>query len=1552
MTRHNLQPCLQWLLQNNSTWTQPVDYASIPISSIDLESTPDSSETSFKSTHSILTGSNISRTSAHLAGTEDDGGRDLSDMAKLQLAPQRTKRTMLQGQNNHMKQLPSPAPSRSPNQSVSLSSAPRKQQPTTFVDLPEPSVSNHFEDVYEPDDYAIEDNIFDIEEVDLSVDVSFEDFGPPTRLWREDAAWRPEPITKGKGRKRTSDEFEADLFTAQETRPNHEQSPGEQEFSDNQPPASTARPMVKRHSGSGAPDALGVTDVQNGNAVDEEVEIVETTVRTETRRCRSSQRNVRSLAEELGPFNNSISPSHQRPAKPSSSMPHLSQHDISPAKRPNLAQTIDRKSVFSPKKVLDHLSTPGTRSTHVGQRNEDDKPELWQVPSHEASPVRASQEPVAVKSRVPQDLQSPGFQHEVNTERKMLDKPAKDKLKRFIELPDARLEDLMARLEESSKSYRKQIADQLCEEEVASPELTWKSKIVKDRINGLRELQLTRKPYLDRCDERLTAKSRLDELLEDGYEVDPEDASSEITQLCSTIRELKKTIDTQEVVMFRLMQQAGLSDVGSNSPVPYASESRQGYDTPLKQPRDILVASTQHGSGNALRKMLSPKARQVLAGAQPITQTPPSRPTSQLRAGADLPPFSHKAPLFELKSPLPSIQAVLEPVNELYDDEPTKPNSPMFTRFMGAAPTAFSVAEDFDEEMGEDPEFLDIAEAFEQEQRHPQPSGRLVLSQMDNNVRRQAHTPIKGSLVGIDEPLNHLLQFPWSKDVASTLKRRFHLRGFRHNQLEAINATLGGKDAFVLMPTGGGKSLCYQLPSVIQSGKTAGLTIVISPLLSLMHDQVEHLKELGIQAFLINGEASAEHRRSVLSALREPHVERFIQLLYVTPEMLNRSKAILGAFEDLHKRNKLARIVIDEAHCVSQWGHDFRPDYKELGDVRARFSDVPVMALTATATETVKMDTIHNLGMKNCEVFTQSFNRPNLIYEVRQKQKAAETLNSIVNTIKSLHKGQSGIIYCLSRKNCEKIAEQLRKEHRIRADHYHAGMDSESRMDVQTRWQKGQVDIIVATIAFGMGIDKPDVRFVIHHTVPKSLEGYYQETGRAGRDGRKSNCYLYYGYADTMQLKRMIDQGDGSFEQKERQKHMLRNVVQFCENKVDCRRVQVLNYFNEHFSSDDCKESCDTCLSDSSFKVEDYSNHAISIIQLVRKIAKDEVTLLHCVDLYRGAKPRKAIGAELSEFGQGADLERGDIERMFYRLVGEDALEEYNVVNRAGFAVQYLRVGEKARDYETRRKSLKLHIRLSPNKKTSAKTQTKKRLKRTQAPGPSHENEETHHPASTNVSSPIQSRAKGQSIRAGKRKIVRDENPENDESDEHDLIKFPPVRIAGQKSKRSAPEAGSPITADSNMQDLSDIHLCILENFVDAAREKLGKLVINKSLKRQPVSDTTLRAVGVAFPQTREAMLEISGIDEDRYELYGNILLKLSRQAYQNYREMMKGEDKPRDPNRDNILVISDDDEAFEDNANSSNYGSEPDFSETSQYFTGPENADFFRRQGKVEVVF
>lgn len=536
----------------------------------------------------------------------------------------------------------------------------------------------------------------------------------------------------------------------------------------------------------------------------------------------------------------------------------------------------------------------------------------------------------------------------------------------------------------------------------------------------------------------------------------------------------------------------------------------------------------------------------------------------------------------------------------------------------------------------------------------------------DADKARKVSLPVLGAI-----GMNHA----WSNDVRRVLRDVFHLDGFRPNQLEAINATLAGQDTFVLMPTGGGKSLCYQLPALVDSGRTRGVTLVISPLISLMTDQVDHLHELGVDAMFINSDLSAGERQQRFADLRRDDVS--CRLVYVTPEAVQKSNQLVTVLEQLNRQHQLARIVIDEAHCVSQWGHDFRPDYKELGVLRTRFPAVPIIALTATANSTVREDVKTQLRIGGCTEFTQSFNRANLNYEVRPFVK--DLVSVMAQIIKDEFKNKSGIIYCLSRNDCENVARELLDKHRISALSYHAGMPKDERLRVQRMWQAGNAKVVVATIAFGMGIDKPNVRYVFHHTLPKSLEGYYQETGRAGRDGLPSKCILFYSYGHKQKLERLIESGEGSKEQKNQQKALLQKVIAYCENKSDCRRVQVLQYFGESFDVQNCRQQCDNCRSGVKFHALDVSDLAATAVSMVQRLTEygEQFTLRYCVDVFRGSRGTKILTNghdQIDGYAVGKDMARGDVDRMFILLVSKRALVEYSVANNMGFPNTYVRV--------------------------------------------------------------------------------------------------------------------------------------------------------------------------------------------------------------------------------------------------------------------------------------
>nr|WP_256999108.1 DNA helicase RecQ [Draconibacterium orientale] len=395
--------------------------------------------------------------------------------------------------------------------------------------------------------------------------------------------------------------------------------------------------------------------------------------------------------------------------------------------------------------------------------------------------------------------------------------------------------------------------------------------------------------------------------------------------------------------------------------------------------------------------------------------------------------------------------------------------------------------------------------------------------------------------------------------LAEELQRFFGFDRFKGQQEEAIKSVMDGKDTFVLMPTGGGKSLIYQLPALILEGTA----IVISPLIALMKNQVDAIRGTHAEdsvAHFLNSSLS----KAAITQVKEDVLAGKTKLLYVAPESLTKEENI-----EFLKQIKISFYAIDEAHCISEWGHDFRPEYRRIKPIVEEIGKSPIVALTATATAKVQHDIQKNLGILDAKVFKASFNRANLYYEVRPKVK---TETQIIKFIKQ-NEGKSGIIYCLSRKKVEELAETL-QVNGIKALAYHAGMDATTRSGNQDKFLMEEVDVIVATIAFGMGIDKPDVRFVIHYDIPKSLEGYYQETGRAGRDGGEGQCITFYSYKDIQKLEKFMH-GKPVAEQ-EIGKQLLLDTVSYAESAI-CRRIILLHYFGEHYRTDNCG-NCDNCL--------------------------------------------------------------------------------------------------------------------------------------------------------------------------------------------------------------------------------------------------------------------------------------------------------------------------------------------------------------------------------------
>ena len=431
--------------------------------------------------------------------------------------------------------------------------------------------------------------------------------------------------------------------------------------------------------------------------------------------------------------------------------------------------------------------------------------------------------------------------------------------------------------------------------------------------------------------------------------------------------------------------------------------------------------------------------------------------------------------------------------------------------------------------------------------------------------------------------------------VKADLKKIFGFSQFRGNQELIVENLLNKRNTFVIMPTGAGKSLCYQLPAVVNEGTA----IVISPLIALMKNQVDQLNAIGINAHFLNSTLTKSEANKVKSEV----LKKKTKLLYVAPESLTKEENI-AFLKEAH----LSFVAIDEAHCISEWGHDFRPEYRKIKSIVAMIApDLPIIALTATATPKVQQDIQRNLQMEEADLFKSSFNRTNLFYEVRPKVKN-ESKKSLIKFIKQ-HKGKSGIIYCLSRKKVEEIAELL-KVNQIDAAPYHAGLDSAIRIKTQDDFLNEELDVIVATIAFGMGIDKPDVRYVIHYDVPKSLEGYYQETGRAGRDGLEGHCLMFYRYEDIIKLDKFNK--DKAVTERENAKILLQEMAAYAETGV-CRRKFILNYFGE-VMVDDCG-FCDNCKRErETYEGMDYLQVALEAV----KQTNERFSLEHLVKVVRG----------------------------------------------------------------------------------------------------------------------------------------------------------------------------------------------------------------------------------------------------------------------------------------------------------------------------------------------
>lgn len=509
------------------------------------------------------------------------------------------------------------------------------------------------------------------------------------------------------------------------------------------------------------------------------------------------------------------------------------------------------------------------------------------------------------------------------------------------------------------------------------------------------------------------------------------------------------------------------------------------------------------------------------------------------------------------------------------------------------------------------------------------------------------------------------------ESLEQSLKRFFGYDTFRPGQKDIIEKALTNRDLLVIMPTGGGKSLCFQLPALLK----VGITIVVSPLIALMQDQVDSLLDNGIGATFLNSSLSWDELKSRELAI----LNGKIKLVYVAPERLL-SEKFLFFLDRLKNTIGIAGFAIDEAHCVSEWGHDFRPEYRKMILLRYRYSDIPMMALTATATERVKEDIIKQLGLQNAEIYLSTFNRPNLYYEVKPKER--QSYNQLLTYIRT-NQG-AGIIYCLSRRNVDDLTFRLQQDN-ISVLPYHAGLHDEVRRVNQDRFIRDDVRIIVATIAFGMGINKPDVRFVIHYNLPRTLENYYQESGRAGRDGEVAKCILFFDFSDIKRIEYLIDQQSEENQQKIA-RQQLRKMIDYSQGN-ECRRIIQLSYFGEKFKGN-C-QNCDNCLQPK--PIENWTIEAQKFLSCVARV-KEKFGMTHIIDILRGSSKKKILEYGhhlLSTYGIGKDRTVDE-----WRMLGRSLLHQ-GLMSETTDGYSVLKLNSKSWEILRKQREVKIAVTLS-----------------------------------------------------------------------------------------------------------------------------------------------------------------------------------------------------------------------------------------------------------------
>lgn len=534
--------------------------------------------------------------------------------------------------------------------------------------------------------------------------------------------------------------------------------------------------------------------------------------------------------------------------------------------------------------------------------------------------------------------------------------------------------------------------------------------------------------------------------------------------------------------------------------------------------------------------------------------------------------------------------------------------------------------------------------------------------------------------------------YEWEEAIREANLKVFGYRNFRPNQREIINASLKGRDIFVCMPTGGGKSLTFQIPAII----SPGVTIIVMPLLSLIQDQVSILEGLGIKCAFLNAKSEREIFDNFDEFFLNSDEENRCKMLFVTPEKISKSARTSNLFDNLYNQGLIERFVIDEAHCVSQWGREFRPDYLHLRVLKQNYPSIPILAVTATAPNKVREDIITQLRMQNALFFRASYNRTNLYIEVRNKRDVGDEIQNMAEFIKRKYPNDCGLIYCLSKKQCEEVAQKLKKEYKLSTAYYHAGLPENVKNEVQDKWKNDEIKIIVATVAFGMGINKADVRYVFHHAMPKSFENYYQEIGRAGRDGKKSYCILYYNSQDRKTQEYLMAMQKMNNTTVTQNLRKLTELADYCEETTVCRRIMALLYFDEKFKQEDCNRMCDNCRRNISHEEVDMTEVCLKILKLADtcRIKSCFFTMTQTVDFLRGMKLKNKnlkVNDKDPSFGSLKSVTSENLKKVLRRMSIIKLLDEY-LTTYADKSFAQVTISREGQDVLLGRKKIELKI--------------------------------------------------------------------------------------------------------------------------------------------------------------------------------------------------------------------------------------------------------------------